>query len=206
MQQHQVTSKHSQLSLASVLRCDTVAINSLTVWNRGVDGRQVEPKQSESGVKSHRQSLHHISKQGNKTLRYLPEYKWVLVALAGVMLHIVEEAEEVLQSLKTDLVTNRLTSIQMRDCGLKSHPSWCDESINQLAEIKAVKFNIINKSDEFDLCSVTKHVEFHIFQTVCCVDVVAIEFFGLQFKCDVIFFSKCKSILYRLEVSYREHV
>lgn len=101
------------------------------------------------------------------------------MALAGVMLHIVEEAEEVLQPLKADLVTNRLTSIQMQDCGSKSHSSWCDESINQLAEIETVKFNSINKSDEFDLCSVTKLMEFHIFQTVCGADVVAIDFFGL---------------------------
>lgn len=85
------------------------------------------------------------------------------MALAGVMLHIVEETEEVLQPLKTDLVTNRLTSIQMQDCGSKSHSSWCDESINQSAEIETVKFNNINKSDEFDLCSVTKHVEVLIF-------------------------------------------
>lgn len=101
------------------------------------------------------------------------------MALAGVMLHIVEETEEVLQPLKTDLVTNRLTSIQMQDCGSKSHSSWCDESINQSAEIENVKFNSINKSDKLDLCSVTKHGEFLIFQAGLAADVVATEFFGL---------------------------
>lgn len=89
------------------------------------------------------------------------------MALAGVMLHKVEETKEVLQPLKTDLVTNKLTSIQMQDCGSKSHSPWCDESVNQLAEIKTVKFNSINKGDEFDLCRVRKNAY--------SADVVAVE-------------------------------
>lgn len=68
-------------------------------------------KLCEAGVNSPR--LHHRSKYSEITLiskqriRHSPENERVFAAVVGVMLHIVEETEEVFQSLKADLITNR---------------------------------------------------------------------------------------------------
>lgn len=65
----------------------------------------------EAGVNSPR--LHHRSKYSEiiliskERIRHLPENERVFAAVVGVMLHIVEETEEVFQSLKADLITDR---------------------------------------------------------------------------------------------------